>query len=76
MGQLEKFDFNVNELIASKKISNPQTYETKFADLSLVINDKIQSGKTEEIRFIATKDKILSLISGILLNIRISCDSV
>lgn len=64
VGRVEKVDFNVNEIMASKKIRNPQYYDTKYAEITLNVNKKSQS-KPEDVRFIISKDKALTLLSGI-----------
>jgi len=63
VSKLEKIDYNVNEIISSKKLRNPQLYDTKYAEISLAVKDKSQSEKTEDIRFTMTKEKTLTLLA-------------
>jgi len=64
VGQLEKFDFSVNEILASKKLRNAEEFPTTYADISLTIKNKENKDGSENVRFTITKDKALSLISG------------
>jgi hypothetical protein len=50
--------------LASKRIRNPEYYDTKYAEVALVVTDKLQGTKSEDVRFTMTKDKALMLISG------------
>lgn len=49
--------------MASKKIRNPSYYDTKYAEITLNVNKKPQT-KSEDVRFIISKDKALTLLSG------------
>ncbi len=60
----ESMDFSINEILASKILKNPALFDTKYAEISLKIQDNAGVNKAETIRFTATKSKILDLLNG------------
>jgi hypothetical protein len=63
---LTGFDFSVSEILASKKMRNPDFFDTTHADVALKVNHFPNSKKeeTENVRFSVTREKALELIFG------------